>query len=329
MSWPHPDWLSDLLQTVRLSGAAFFVWEVGWPFVRPVADGSTFADVMTPRAQTMVSFHAVLSGTCFAATATSSPIALGPGDVLLVPQGHAYVMSDTPTPLPGRWDTAAAHDFFGQMAAGALPAVIRQGEGRTRTDVVCGFLGCDLWPFNPVLAALPPLLRIPATATGLLQPALDRAVAASRSSGPGARQALLRLGECLFIDILRCCSSEPRSDAQGWLTAFRHPDTSRALQLLHENPAHRWTLRELAACCHRPRSRLAEAFSQIVGLPPMQYLARWRVQLAARALVEGTATVEAVAREVGYGSPAAFRRAFKRITGCSPDEYRRAYAANG
>jgi len=315
------DWLSDVLETVRLSGAVFFLWEAHWPFTMPVADGADVAGLVLPGAQTLVSFHAVLEGSCFAATEDVGPVALSAGDVLLVPQGRAYAMSDRADACRGPHDVRPSHHFFAAMAKGALPDVIREGSGPRRTDVVCGFLGCDLWPFNPVLAALPSLVRVPAVRAAAVHPWLTHAASASRSPRPGGRQALHRLSEWLFVELLRCSIDEV-APAGSWLRALRSAGVGRALRLLHADPGHPWTLEELATRSGISRSRLAETFAATVGLPPMQYLARWRIQRAARALVETDAKVEAIARDVGYRSAAAFSRAFKRWVGRSPAAWR-------
>lgn len=318
---PPDDWLSDVLHTVRLSGAVFFLWEAGWPFAMPVSDGTTFAELVLPGAQTMVSFHVVLDGTCFAAADGVPPFALHPGDVLLVPQGVPYAMSDRAETCTVATSPEASRTFFAAMADGTLPSVIRDGAGPPRTDVVCGFLGCDLHPFNPVLGALPALVRIPAGVTGPLRPWVERAVAESRTPRPGGKQALHRLSEWLFVEILRCCIVD-LDHAEGWLAALRDPTVGQALRCLHRVPQAPWTLARLAKRCGASRSQLAKAFASRVGQPPMQYLTHWRIQLAARLLTDGDAKVEGVAREVGYRSPAAFSRAFKRLVGQSPATWR-------
>jgi AraC-like DNA-binding protein len=112
------------------------------------------------------------------------------------------------------------------------------------------------------------------------------------------------------------------ADQTGWLAGLRDPGTGRALALLHERPAHPWTLEQLAAQSGLSRSVLAERFTRLVGQPPMQYLASWRVQVAARLLADGAAKVAAVGLEVGYASEAAFSRSFKKLAGVSPAAWR-------
>jgi AraC-like DNA-binding protein len=133
---------------------------------------------------------------------------------------------------------------------------------------------------------------------------------------------LLRLGELLFIEVIRRCLATLPVAQTGWLAGLRDPTVGRALMLLHRQPAQAWTLERLAEEVGISRSRLAERFMEFVGQPPMQYLTQWRMQLAARLLTEGSSKVAAAAREVGYDSEAAFSRAFKRLVGLSPAEWR-------
>ncbi len=126
----------------------------------------------------------------------------------------------------------------------------------------------------------------------------------------------------MFVEVVRRYLSAASADDGGWLAGLRDPVVGRALALLHENPARPWTLDELAREVGTSRSVLTERFTLMVGRPPMQYLASWRIQLASRRLIDGTTKVSAVAREVGYESEAAFSRAFKRLTGTAPAAWR-------
>jgi AraC-like DNA-binding protein len=109
----------------------------------------------------------------------------------------------------------------------------------------------------------------------------------------------------------------------GWLAGLRDRHVGRALTLLHGRPAHPWTIEELAREVGLSRSVLAERFAGLVGLPPMQYLAKWRMQIASGLLSGGGANMATVAAEIGYGSEAAFSRAFKKMLGIPPSAWRR------
>ena len=212
------------------------------------------------------------------------------------------------------------------MASGQLPFVVQEGgAGPERLHVICGFLGCDALPFNPVLATLPRLLpvRRPLAAGGdRLAALVEFAVDESREKRAGSRSVLLRLGELMFVEVVRRHLVTLPEAQRGWLAGLRDPLVGRALARLHTQPGQSWTLDELAREVATSRSVLAERFAHFVGEPPMHYLARWRMHLAATLLADNAAKVSAVAREVGYDSEAAFSRAFKKLTGVAPAAWR-------
>jgi AraC-like DNA-binding protein len=322
------DPLSDVLRNVRLTGALFFVWEASDPFATSVPRGERIAPVLLPRAQQIVSYHVIVEGACWGGLVGEEPVELRAGDVLLVPRGDAYVMSSSReacrrTPI----DEAAALGFFAAMASGQLPLVVREGGGGPgEARVVCGFLGCDVRPFNPVVAALPALVRLPADqdTDGRLRGLVDYAVTEARAAAPGSGGILARLGELMFLEVVRRCVRELPGAPGGWLAGLRDPVVGRCLRLMHRRPAHPWTLGGLAAAVGASRSGLAQRFSERIGEPPIQYLTRWRLQMAANLLQDGAAKVAAVADRVGYGSAPAFTRAFKRVVGMTPGEWRNA-----
>lgn len=323
------DPLSDVLQTVRLSGAVFFLWEPGRPFAMAVPDGGAFTRAVMPGAGQIVSYHIVTAGTCWGGLLGQAPVELREGDILLLPRGDAYAIADSADNCRNaEVDLPFTLGFFGQMAAGELPFVVRgqEPEAGRSPELVCGFLGCDLQPFNPVLAALPPMVRLRpegSAPTSRLQALLEHVVGEARRPGPGSQCVVTRLGELLFVEVVRHCLTLGREDAADWLGALDDPVAGRALVLMHREPARRWTLDTLASRLGVSRTRLAERFTRRVGQPPMQYLARWRLQLAVRLLGERRMKVAAVAREVGYESEAAFSRAFKRALGVSPARWAR------
>jgi AraC-like DNA-binding protein len=217
------------------------------------------------------------------------------------------------------------------MATGQVGSrVVEGGGGFPYTQLVCGFLGCDAHPFNPVLAALPRLvhLRRPAADDGLAH-LIDFALAESAQTRSGGRCVLLGLSELMFVEVVRRYLATLPAEQAGWLAGLRDPVVGRALALLHGQPAAAWTLERLARETGTSRSTLADRFAHFVGHPAMQYLARWRMQLAAALLAEGAAKVCAVALDVGYDSEAAFSRAFKRIVGMPPADWRRRRAERG
>ena len=320
------DALSDALRTVRLTGASFFLVNAKAPWVNEIPDGSVLAPILLPAAQQIVSYHIVTRGPCWAGLAGEPAVRLDDGDILLIPRGDAYFMSSAPG-MRAEDPVAPAVEFFRLMAAGQLPSLLTEGGAKGEpTHLVCGFLGCDLRPFNPVLAALPRLvhLRRPAAAEAdRLDHLVDFALAETREHLAGGRCVLLRLSELLFVEVLRRCLPALPEAQTGWLAGLRDPMVGRALALLHGRAAEAWTLARLAREVGVSRSTLAERFTALVGQSPMRYLGHWRMQLAARLLAEGAAKLHAVALEVGYDSEAAFSRAFKRMVGSAPAAWRR------
>jgi AraC-like DNA-binding protein len=323
---PVADTLSDVLEAVRLTGALFFIVDASTPWVAEAPSAESLAPVILPRAQHVVSYHLVTDGACWCQMAGMAPVRIEAGDVIVVPHGDEYALSSEPT-LRSGLTTEDMLGWFRQMALGQLPFVVPEGGGGPdRLGVVCGFLGCDAFPFNPILATLPRVLhvRLPNLSDGgRLSTLIDFAVTESREPRAGGRSVLLRIAELMFVEVVRSFVSTLREAEGGWLGGLRDPLVGRALWCLHEQPARAWTLDELAREAATSRSVLTDRFTHFVGQPPMHYLARWRMQMGAGLLADGAAKVSAVARAVGYESEAAFSRAFKKFTGVAPAAWRR------
>ena len=133
---------------------------------------------------------------------------------------------------------------------------------------------------------------------------------------------LSRLSELLFVELVRRYVATLPPDTVGWFAGLRDETIGRALQKIHERPAHPWNLEDLAKEVGVSRSILAERFAHFVGIPPIQYLAQWRIQLAASLLRTSKASLTEIAERVGYGSESALSRAFKRWVGSAPAHYR-------
>jgi AraC-like DNA-binding protein len=320
-----PDLLSDVLRAVRLTGAVFFVVEASTPWVMEVPDGATLAPSIPAGGQNVISYHVVTRGACWAALADGEPVALETGDVLVFPRGDAYMMSIA-RGMRGGPTRAEVLAFMREMSTGRLPFVVSEGGGGPeRLELVCGFLGCDMRPFNPLFSTLPPVLHLRA-AFGPRDDPLTRlielTIAESREHRPGGESVRVRLSELLFVEVVRRHLATLPTGERGWLAALHDPIAGRALTMLHQRPAEPWSLDTLAREVGASRSVLAERFTEFVGQPPMQYLTHWRMQMAARRLDDASAKVASVALEVGYESEAAFSRAFKRIAGVSPSRWR-------
>jgi AraC-like DNA-binding protein len=318
------DALSDVLRTVRLNGALFFLMDVSTPWEAEVPDGALLASSILPGAQHVISYHVATEGACWGGLVDEPPVRLEAGDVLVLPRGDAYFISTSPD-MRRRQDLTAELTFLRDMAAGRLPFTVRDGGGGPDgVHLVCGFLGCDLRPFNPLLDALPRMLHVRAGgfAGDPLNRLVELAVMESRERRAGGESIRVRLSELMFVEVVRGYLASLPAEQTGWLAGLRDPTVAHALTLLHQRPEQPWTLEELARQVGSSRSVLAERFTHFVGLPPMQYLTHWRMQVAARLLADGAAKVSSVGRDVGYDSEAAFSRAFKKAAGVPPARWR-------
>jgi AraC-like DNA-binding protein len=268
-------------------------------------------------------YHVVTGGSCWAAVVGSDAraIRLEAGDVVAFPQGDAHILSSAPGM---RGDPGPDPSLVpGEVAQ--LPVMLNiDGGGSERTHLVCGFLGCDSRPFNPLIEALPPILHIPSSDTAhssWLKEFTRFAVMEANQKRMGGSGILSKLGELMFAELVRRYVESLPAESLGWLGGLRDRYIGRALNLMHAEPTRAWTLQELAREAGLSRSSFAERFTGYVGIPPMQYLQKWRLQIAASRLVDG-ASIASIAADVGYESEAAFSRAFKRVIGESPADWR-------
>jgi AraC-like DNA-binding protein len=318
------DTLSDVLRAVRLTGAIYFSIEASDPWVAEVPVGTAIAPHIVPGVEHVIGYHVITGGTCWGGALDEAAVQLHTGDVIVFPQGDPHVMSSTPG-----MRAAPNIDLYRAMSEAPLPMpLVIQGGGADQTRVICGYMGCDARPFNPLLASLPRMIHLRHSADGdtTLRRLVDLALAESRGRRPGSDGVLARLSELLFVEMVRRYLDTLPAGQIGWFAGLRDEGVGRALQKLHERPAFAWSLEQLARETALSRSVLAERFTQLVGVPPMQYLTQWRIQLAANLLRTGTAGIAEIAERVGYGSEGALSRAFKRWVGMAPAPYRRGEA---
>ncbi|MHB9004909.1 MAG: AraC family transcriptional regulator [Coriobacteriia bacterium] len=326
------DILSDVLRAVHLRGAVFYYIEGASPWVAEAPPAREIIPAIMPAAEHMIEFHGVVKGSCWAAIVGEPPIRLHEGDVILFPQGDPHVMSSAPGMRAGIVDTGIyftpnppqlPHSL--RVGAEGVTTAHLDGGGRDRVTLVCGFLGCDARPFNPLLAALPRVLRLAGSVLGRdswIGQLLATAVIESNEKRPGGEAVLELMSKMMFVEALRCYVDNLPEDQTGWLAGMRDPGVGRALALLHDQPGQPWTLERLSEDAGLSRSTLHERFTLFVGQPPMQYLTQWRMQVAAGLLRDGKTKLIEVALEIGYESEAAFSRAFKRVVGVSPGAWR-------
>lgn len=188
--------------------------------------------------------------------------------------------------------------------------LVHGGGGIERTRFVCGYVGCDARPFNPLLAALPPLIVVsrPPDEDNWIIDILRVTLTEGNSQRPGGETILAKLSELMFVEVLRRYVATLPEETRGWLSGLRDGHVGEALRLLHSRPAQAWTLDRLAQAVGLSRTIFVDRFTHYVEIPPMQYLTRWRLQLAARLLERPGTSIAQAAAEVGYESEAAFNR---------------------
>ena len=327
------DPLSDVLRSVQLQGSVFFHVSCRDQWAALAPPSRELGPAVMPGAEHVIEYHLFVKGDGWVAVDGEPPLRMHEGDIVMLPHGDAHVVSSAPGLSPadegdGSWLLRMRDDprpipisYRGMdfQAGEAMPT------DEASTVLLCGFIACDLRPFNPLIGALPRLLHLPAEGVGAwVTPMLEHAAAETGSHRAGGAALLQRVSEMVFVDGARRYLDSLPPESQGWLGALRDRQVGRAIALMHAEPAEPWTLEELGRRVGLSRSALHERFVALAGMPPMQYLANWRMQCGARLLRAGHATVAAIALDVGYDSEAAFSRAFKRATGLPPAAWRRA-----
>ncbi len=314
------DVLSELLGSMRLSGTVLFRAEFREPWSIVTPEGYKIARWLPVRAKRVIPFHVVAEGACSLVLPGDEPVWLAEGDAVLLPHGDSHR-------LGGR--EAAAPMEIGELLP-PLPwrsrPMVEYGGTGANTSIICGFLQCDELLFHPILRHLPPLLHVSPEATPadhwLASTIRHTATEASRPA-PGSSGMLPRLTELMFVEILRKHMQGLSADEVGWFAAFNDPIAGAALKLLHAAPFDNWSVESLAQKVGASRTVLADRFKHFLDQPPMQYLAHWRLQLAAQHLKSSDAPLKTIADQTGYESEAAFNRAFKRHFGLPPGDWRR------
>jgi AraC-like DNA-binding protein len=307
------DPLSDLLRVVRLDGAFFYAVEATEPWSIETLGARELTPRIMPGADHLISYHIITSGRCYGGRLGEEQVELVAGDVIVFPHGDPHVMSS---------ERRVSPDIHLKTPARYLETVTLGQPGPPDTTFVCGFLGCDRQPFNPLLAALPGRMHMRGMSSAWLSSFTNQVTEESRLGRAGSDTVLTRLAELMFIEVLRRYLQELSPGQTGWLAGLRDEVVSRVLALLHNQPGRNWSLEELAREAASSRSNVAKRFTDLVGQPPMQYLTQWRMQVAANLLAQSGTKVAAVAAQVGYDSEAAFSRAFKKATGLAPGAWR-------
>lgn len=316
------DALSDVLRLVRLTGAVFLDAEFTAPWCISAPSGVEVCTKHMPQAQHVVVYHLVTEGQCDVVFAGEAPHRAQTNDLIVIPGGEAHILGG---------DLSAPHADLTRLVVQRnnddVPRVSHGGGGAV-TRLVCGYLACDSALFKTILAALPRLMIVDmrdGTRGQWLVSSIQFSLAEYAAPSAGASTVLAKLSELMFVEAIRRHTESLPPEQQGWLAGLRDRYVGRALSLMHSKPAHAWTVDDLANQVGLSRSALGERFTAVIGQPPMQYLTRWRLQLAADLLHNSRRAIAAIAADIGYDSEAAFSRAFKRELGAAPATWRRTH----
>jgi len=315
------DTLSDVLKTVRLTGAAYFdiAAQEPWSVHSPARE--LILPRILPGADHLIAYHAVTAGRCFACLDGGEAVPLEAGEVVLFTSADPHVMSSS----AGMRAEPPTADMIDIADAGLLPFQINlMNGGAVSARLVCGYLACDAKPFNPLLEALPPMIKAGdprRNDNGWLGQFIHFAVAEVTEKRAGSESVLMKLSELMFIDVVRRYIEGLPPQNAGWLAGLRDPAVGKALALIHSRPSFNWTIEGLARQSGTSRTVMAERFMRFVGVPPMHYLAKWRMQVASE-MLNRNANIATIAAEIGYESEAAFSRAFKKMMGVPPSAWR-------
>jgi AraC-like DNA-binding protein len=314
------DAFSEILSAMKFRGATYFRADFSSPWCVCSPPSEQLASILAPGAPHLVIYHLVIEGTAIARLREGNWLCLEAGDIVVFPHGDP-------------------HELFSDEQAhnNVTPAVLRKIEARDLRPLqaggrgenarfVCGYMVCDPIICRPILEGLPRIMKvnIRADRSGLwLENSILHLADETASGRAGSDAMLAKLSEALFVETLRMYIAGLPEAKTGWLAGARDPVVGKSLAILHSRVSHPWTIAELAKEVGVSRSALVERFSRFLSSPPMTYLTRWRLQLAARALTTTPRGTADIAAEVGYESEAAFNRAFKREFGLPPARYRR------
>jgi AraC-like DNA-binding protein len=309
------DLLADVLGHIRLSGALFLRGEYAAPWAFDSPDPPDLVRLLAPDAERLIVFHSIRAGRVWVQAGKDRVDAVA-GDVVVLPHCHRHVMGN-----PSTVEAVPIAQILPPPPWEGVPVCRVAGPGEV-TEVACGYFRCNELLFNGLLRQLPTVFRVrPTGATANMLDAAVRYVMEEPSDARrGGSSLQTRVPELLLVEALRLHAESGAST--GWLAATGDPIVARALKVLHEDPAHAWSVDELARAAATSRSVLNERFHELLGHSPMRYLLHWRMQIAAGLLRSTGLKVAEIAERAGYGSDVAFSRAFQRHVGVSPAQWR-------
>jgi AraC-like DNA-binding protein len=314
------DALSDVLRVMRLKGGVFLYGMFRDPWCLSVEVEPQSCAPYLGETACIIPYHFVLDGRMRVRMPDGFEFELEAGDSVLFPRNDDHLLgSDLERPpVDGASVVQPGKD-------GGLATIVL-GEDGAETRIICGFLGAEDIRGNPVVSALPAALRLDGhrgRAAEWVRSTLHFAANQVATGTMGSEAVMGKLSELLFVEAIQRYVQALPEQHTGWLAGLKDPYVSRAMALLHARIADPWTVDALGREIGLSRSALADRFARVLGMPPMQYLANWRIHVAAHELVNSGKSIPQIARSVGYDSEASFTRAFKRLMDTPPAAWRR------
>lgn len=318
------DALSDILQLVRLAGGVYLQAEFTAPWCLEGKLRPHHLGPMLHSSEHVIIYHYVLDGSVWLTIKSHPPQRFEAGQVIIMPHNDLHRIGSDLGIQPGsKTEVVETPHRLGLTK-------MEYGGGGAPTKLICGYLGCDKLEASPLLSALPPMISFDARegeASDWIRSSFRFAAEEVANGKPGGDAILARISELLFVEAVRRYAASLPSDEIGWLAGLRDAQLAKALALMHGDCAHSWTVEKLASECAMSRSAFADKFSRIMRVAPMQYLRNWRLQVADQRLRDDDVTIAQVAEGIGFGSEAAFSRAYKRHFGTAPATRRKSIAA--
>jgi len=312
-AWASSDPLGEALHFLRMSGTFYCRSEFTAPW-----------GLDLPAMPQCLMFHVLTLGECWLEAQGDPPRRLAPGDLVLVPHGEGHRLVSAPG------EAAAGLFDLPRAFASERYEVLRQGGGGEATAMICGAVRFDHPAALQLVRLLPRVLEAQVRDPGprdWLMSTLQLMENEARAMRPGGETVITRLADILVIQAIRAWIEQDPAAQGGWLGALQDRQLGCALSLIHREPARDWSLPALAEAAAMSRSAFAARFAEKVGMPAMQYVTRWRMQVALSWLQEREIAVAELAERLGYQSEAAFSRAFKRCIGVAPGSVRRCSGA--
>lgn len=304
------DRLARVLHTLRMRSTFYCHAELGEPWALEM-----------PAIPDSISFHVLTTGTCWLRLPDADPLELRAGDLALVPHGRGHGLASTQTSAAG-----PRVDLLPQQYLTEHYSVLRHGGAGRSAQLICGVVSFDDPAAREIVRALPQVLFVGGdtlSAASAIRDTLRLMAGELSYPQPGAEAVATRLADILVVQSIRSWLADSPDTGAGWLRALQDERIGYALEAIHNEPGHEWTLERLAQLATMSRSSFSTRFTELVGEAPIAYLTRWRMNIAHTRLRHENTTAARLATELGYQSEAAFNRAFNRIIGHTPGTIRR------